>query len=279
MQRIVLALVVLSLAIPAVSHAQQSSSSLIAPELLSGGGWAAPAATAGASTTTPASASRPTGFPGIGVGVKIGLFGVGVEGAVPVARHLNVRGGGNFFSYSDSLTQDGITYAASLRFRSGEASLDWFPWAKGFHISPGALLYNGNQVTGGANVPAGKTFTLNDTTYASSATDPVTGTGSLTFPNRVAPKLTVGWGNLVPRNERHFSFPFEVGFAYVGDPKFTLALAGTACYTYEGTPYCDNVATDANIQANLTAEQRKISNDAADARFFPILSQGFAVRF
>jgi hypothetical protein len=278
MQRIVLALVVLSLAVPAASHAQQSSSSLIAPELFPGGGWAS-AAMGSPSSTTPASASRPSGFPGIGVGVKVGLFGVGVEGAVPVGRHLNVRGGGNFFNYSDTLTQDGINYAASLRFRSGEASLDWFPWAGGFHISPGALLYDDNQVSGSANVAAGKTFTLNDTTYTSSATDPVTGTGGLTFPNKTAPKLTVGWGNLVPRNERHFSFPFEVGFAYVGQPKFTLNLAGTACYTYQGTPYCDNVATDSNIQANLAAEQKKISNDAADARFFPILSQGFAVRF
>jgi hypothetical protein len=261
MHRISLTLVTLSLALP-VAFAQQSSSSLVAPELLAGGAPIAAALGASSSgSTMPASASRPGGFPGIGVGVKVGILGVGVEAAVPVGRHLNVRGGAN------------------LQFRSGEASVDWFPWAKGFHISPGALIYNGNQVTGGANVPGGKTFTLNGTTYTSSATSPVTGSGSLTF-TKAAPKLTVGWGNLVPRSERHFSFPFEVGFAYVGDPKFVLNLAGTACYNYQGTLYCDNVATDPNIQANLAAEQKKISNDVATyARFFPILSQGFAVRF
>ena len=279
MHRISLTLVTLSLALP-VAFAQQSSSSLVAPELLAGGAPIAAALGASSSgSTMPASASRPGGFPGIGVGVKVGILGVGVEAAVPVGRHLNVRGGGNFFSYSDTLTQDGITYNANLQFRSGEASVDWFPWAKGFHISPGALIYNGNQVTGGANVPGGKTFTLNSTTYTSSATSPVTGSGSLTC-TKAAPKLTVGWGNLVPRSERHFSFPFEAGFAYVGDPKFVLNLAGTACYNYQGTLYCDNVATDPNIQANLAAEQKKISNDVATyARFFPIISQGFAVRF
>jgi hypothetical protein len=271
MHRISLTLVVLSLALPA-AYAQQSSSSLVAPELMYDGG------SFSSGTTIPASQAHPGGFPGVGVAAKVGLLGVGFEAAVPVAYRLNVRAGGNFFSYNDTLTSSGITYNANLQFRSAEASVDWFPWAKGFHVSPGALLYNGNQVTGGAHVPAGQTFTLNDQTYTSSTTDPVTGAGSLTM-NKVAPKLTVGWGNLVPRGERHFSFPFEVGFAYIGDPKFSLTLAGPACYTYQGTPYCDNVATDANIQANLAAEQKKISNDAAEARFFPIISQGFAVRF
>jgi len=272
MQRMCLTLVALSLALPA-AFAQQSSSSLISPSYLANDSGTA---SGGGSTRPMASAS--SGFPGIGVGVKIGLLGPGVEVAVPVASHFNVRGGGNFFSYTDSLATDGINYNATLRFRSAEASLDWFPFRGGFHVSPGALLYNGNQVTGGANVPAGQTFTLNDQTYTSSGSDPVTGTGSLTFA-KAAPKVTVGWGNLVPRGERHFSFPFEVGFAYVGYPKFQLNLQGTACYNYQGTPYCDNVATDSNIQANLATEIQKINNDAAPARFYPILSQGFAVRF
>jgi len=70
-------------------------------------------------------------------------------------------------------------------------------------------------------VPAGKTFTLDGTTYTSSATDPVTGTGAVTM-NKTAPKLTVGWGNLVPRSGRHFSVPVEIGAAYIGDPKVAV---------------------------------------------------------
>jgi len=277
MHRLSLTLVALSLAVPA-ALAQQASSSLIAVSSFNDSGSSSSGAAAGARRPVPVSA--PGGaFSGVGIGVKVGLLGPGVEIATPLTYHLNLRAGGNYFTYGDTLSSDGISYNADLRFESAEASLDWFPRAGGFHISPGALLYNRNQITGGANVPGGQTFTLNGTTYTSSATDPVTGTGSLTFPNRVAPKLTVGWGNLVPRGERHVSFPFEVGFAYVGDPKFVLNLQGTACYTDEGTPYCDSVATDPNTQANLAAEQKKIANDADYARFFPILSQGFAVRF
>ncbi len=222
--------------------------------------------------------TRPVAFSTVAVGAKVGVLGIGFEAATPLSTHLNLRAGGNFFSYSDTLTSDGIGYNANLHFRSSEASLDYFPWAKGFHISPGALLYNGNEITGNAKVPAGQTFTLNDTTYTSSATDPVNGNGSVTF-NKAAPKITVGWGNLVPRSGRHFSVPVELGFAYVGDPKVALNLNGTACYTYQGAPYCADVATDPTIHANVVAQQQKIANDAAPARFFPILSAGFAYRF
>lgn len=129
-----------------------------------------------------------------------------------------MRGGANFFSYADTFSPDGITYDATLALRSGEASLDWFPGAKGFHLSPGALIYDGNKLSGNAGVPSGQSFTLNGTDYTSSATSPVTGTAGLTF-NKFAPKLTAGFGNLIPRSGRHFSVPLELGFAYVGDPK------------------------------------------------------------
>lgn len=222
--------------------------------------------------------TRPMAFSTVAVGAKVGILGIGFEAATPLSMHLNLRAGASFFSYTDNLTSDGITYNANLQLRSSEASLDYFPWAKGFHISPGALLYDGNRISGRANVPGGQTFTLNDTTYTSSTTDPVNGSGGVTF-NKAAPKLTVGWGNLVPRSGRHFSVPFEVGFAYVGDPKVALNLNGTACYTSQGVPYCADVATDPTIHANVVAQQQKLANDAAPARFFPILSTGFAYRF
>lgn len=276
MHRISLALLFVSLSLPA-AFAQQSSSSLIAPELLTGGDSPVHAAL-GAVSMAPASASRSSAFSELAVGAKIGILGAGIEAATPLGYRFNLRAGGNFFNYNDTLTNDGITYNADLHFRSSEASVDWFPWGKGFHISPGALVYNGNRITGAASVPGGQTFTLNDTTYTSSTADPVTGNGALTM-RKAGPKLTVGWGNLIPRSGRHFSFPVEFGAAYVGDPKVAIKLAGTACYTYEGVPYCSDVATNPMIQSNMLAQQQKIAKDISVARFFPILSAGFAYRF
>lgn len=104
----------------------------------------------GQSVAPAASYTQP--FHRLAVGLKVGMLGIGVQSAVPLASRLNLSGGANFFSYNDNLTIDGLRYKANLRLRSAEASLDWFPLG-GFHISPGALLYNGNQVTGSANLP------------------------------------------------------------------------------------------------------------------------------
>ncbi|HEY1807416.1 MAG TPA: hypothetical protein VGG42_02585 [Acidobacteriaceae bacterium] len=274
MHRLLAAVLALSVSgLAPAALAQPDSSSHLPASLLADDSPGAGGTMYASSTST-----RPMAFSTVAVGAKVGILGIGFEAATPLSMHLNLRAGASFFSYTDNLTSDGITYNANLQLRSSEASLDYFPWAKGFHISPGALLYDGNRISGRANVPGGQTFTLNDTTYTSSTTDPVNGSGGVTF-NKAAPKLTVGWGNLVPRSGRHFSVPFEVGFAYVGDPKVALNLNGTACYTSQGVPYCADVATDPTIHANVVAQQQKLANDAAPARFFPILSTGFAYRF
>ena len=93
----------------------------------------------------------------VGIGLKISTLGVGIESALPLAGKLNLRGGANFFQYSRNITNDGIHYNGQLRFRSGEAHLDWFPIG-GFHVSPGVLFYNGNQLTANAAVPAAMGF-------------------------------------------------------------------------------------------------------------------------
>lgn len=227
----------------------------------------------GGSIVPAASYTRP--FSRLALGAKVGVLGVGIQAAVPLANRLNLSGGTNFFSYADTLTMDGLHYNANLRLRSAEASLDWFPLG-GFRISPGALLYNGNQITASANVPGGQDFTLNNVDYVSSTTDPVSGTGSLKF-NKAAPKLTVGFGNMLPRNGRHFSVPMELGFAYVGEPKVALNLKGTACDP-NGLG-CQDVTTNPQIQANIAGQQLKIQNDISPARFFPIFSVGFAANF
>jgi hypothetical protein len=217
-----------------------------------------------------------TPFAGFALGVKVGLLGIGVQAATPLSHRLNLSGGVNFFRYTDNLTSDGIPYDASLKFQSVEAAVDWFPFVHSFHISPGVLLYNGNEISATASVPGGTTFTLNSVTYMSSTTDPVTGSGSIQF-NKSAPKVTVGFGNMIPRNNHHFSMPVELGFAYVGDPKVALNLSGTVCDP--SGENCQTIASSTTVQANIAAQQLKIENDAKPARFYPIFSLGLAYSF
>ena len=218
----------------------------------------------------------PEGPRRIGVGAKISLLGIGGEAAVALTRRINVRGGFNFFNYSDTFSKDGIGYGAQLAFRSAEAHLDLFPFAGGFHLSPGLLFYNDNHISATASVPPGQAFTLGGASYTSSAANPVTGTAKLGF-NKAAPMVTIGFGNLIPRNRRRFSLSTEFGVAYTGAPKASLALAGTACSN--PAVICVNAGTDPTVQSNVQSEVAKVNHDVSVLKIWPIASVGFAVNF
>lgn len=263
------------------AFAQHAGSTAYSSLLETNQPWGSPAAASASASAAgvqgpAASAEYVRPFSRLALGAKVGILGVGAQVATPLTARMNLSGGANFFSYTDKLTSDGIHYDANLRLRSAEASLDWFPFGNAFRLSPGALLYNGNQVTGNAGVPGDTTFTLNDVNYLSSSSDPVSGMGSVKF-NKAAPKLTFGFGNMLPRSGRHFSVPMELGFAYIGEPKVVLNLKGTACDPTGVN--CRDVATTPQIQANLVGQQNKLQNDISPARFFPIVSVGFAANF
>lgn len=212
-----------------------------------------------------------------GVGVKVSLLGGGVEGAVRVTRKTNVRAGFNMFSYSRGFNKDGVAYGGQIGFKTVEAHYDIFPFAGGFHVSPGVLVYAGTPITATAAVPGGQTFSLGGTQYYSDTAAPVSGNGNIKF-NRAAPMATIGWGNLIPRREgKHFSIPFEIGVAFQGSPKATLGLAGNVCDS-PGVN-CRSVASDATVQANILSEQNKLNNSMSFFKVYPIISTGIGYKF
>lgn len=215
-------------------------------------------------------------WPGFAVGLKVGLYGLGPEVAVAVAHRLNVRGGFNWLNVSDTFKYDGANYGASLRFRSIEAHLDWFPIGS-FHISPGVLLYNANRIDASVSIPGGQDFTLNGVSFMSSAADPVIGAATLSLGNKVAPEITVGFGNMVPRNGKHWAFTSDFGVAYFGPPGSVLLLTGTACDT--SGLNCQNAATNPTIQSDVAGEEAKIYHSTRFLRFYPVASFGVSYRF
>jgi hypothetical protein len=231
----------------------------------------------GSAAVSPSS-TKPRGtMDRFGMGVKVSLLGAGIEGAARVTHRTNVRAGFNMFSYSRNFNKDGVAYDGQIGFKTIEAHYDIFPFAGGFHISPGVLVYAGTPITATAAVSAGQSFSLGGTTYYSDSTVPVTGTGTIKF-NRAAPMATIGWGNLVSRKEtKHFSVPVELGIAFQGSPKATLGLAGNVCDA--GGVNCRSIASDATVQSNITSEQTKINNSMSFFKIYPIISVGFGYKF
>jgi hypothetical protein len=218
----------------------------------------------------------------VGIGVKISTLGIGGEVAVRVLRRANVRGGFNALGFSHSFSaNNGIDYSGSLHLRSAEAHFDYFLF-RSFHISPGVVLYNGNNLTANAFLPGGQTFTAGGTEYESSSANPINAQFTANV-NRVAPEILLGVGNLVPRGHRHWSINAEFGVDYEGAPKIAFGVTGFACMPPSTSgPTCVNAATDPTVQSNVAAQQATYNHDVSTKfyyRLWPVLSTGFSYSF
>lgn len=283
-------LIVVALLLPSSTFFAQSSSSLVSyldPEAMPGAGHEAVApeqAPAPAITSLP-----PRPFSRVAFGVGFSPLGVQMALTTNLNQHFNLRSTGNLFSYSSSFTSNGIPASARLNLKSAGTAVDIYPFHKGFRISPGLLFYNANQATADASVPGGTSFTLNNQTYYSAHANPATGarpvdgTGQMRL-NTTNPALTIttGWGNTLPRNG-HWSFPFEVGFAFTGAPSVKVNLNGWACYDNAQTLCTDiNSKTDPialEIQSNLQIQVAKWTHDVEPLKTYPIASFCVAYSF
>lgn len=290
MKHTALLLSITLLALPATTLAQSapaesSSASLVTPDT---------AVEGGGQTASPMRGSAPGAvsdgmFSRIGFGGGISPLGIQLQAATNIASHFNLRVDGNFFNYSDNFTTNGIQATAKLNLASAGAAVDVYPFHVGWRISPGLLFYNGNQLTATTDVAAGTSFTLNGTTYYSANTNPatgatpVTGTAALGL-NTTKPAFTIttGWSNMA-RGSGHWSFPFEIGVAFIGAPSVNVTLAGWAC-TDQAQTQCTNIADPTNpiaqaIQGNLATQVSKWTSDINPLKTYPILSGGVAYSF
>ena len=216
------------------------------------------------------------------IGGGVSAMGVNMQAAINLNRYLNVRGTGNYFNYTvNNISTNGFSVNAKLNFATAGASLDIYPFPNhGFRLSPGALFYNQNLVSAGVSVANGTKLTLGTQTYYSLPSNPITGTGSVAL-NTQNPAFTIttGWGNMIPRNGGHWSFPFEIGVAVVDTPTIKLAITGTGCGDPTIPATCVNMATNAIAQQNLAAQITKYQNDLEPLKVYPILSFGLAYNF
>jgi hypothetical protein len=219
-------------------------------------------------------------FSHLALGGGVSIMGINLQAATNVNRYSNLRISGNVFSYNvNDITTNGFTANGKLDLASMGASFDLYPWPNhGFRLSPGVWFYNQNSLTANATVSPGQSFTLNHVQYYSSSNAPIHGNAKLGL-NATNPAftMTTGWGNMISRRRGHWSFPVELGAAFVGSPSFAMNLAGTACDS-TGT-VCVDAATNPGVQNNLQAQIAKYKKDVSALSVYPILSFGVAYNF
>jgi hypothetical protein len=211
----------------------------------------------------------------VGVAVSASTLGVSFDAAMRLSDKANLRAGVNTLGHSRDIEDDEITFEGTLKMRSVHAYLDWFPFGGGFHISPGMIIHNGNRVDLTALIPAGDTVEIDGEEFLSSASNPIRASGDVTFKS-TRPAIVIGWGNMIPRSRR-ISVPFQLGVVFQGAPMAALHFTGTGC-ALNGTN-CRNMATDANIQTRVQAEQAELNDDIKIFRFYPVLSLGIGIKF
>lgn len=276
MKHSIVALSLILLTGPAALLAQfSSSSSLIADSSADGNG----AIQSLPAPRFPASSSAP--FSRFAFGGGISPLGINIQAATNLNRHMNARVVGNILRLNvNDISTSGFDVDAKLDMASAGASVDVYPFPRhGLRFSPGVLFYNRNEATGLFTAEGGTSFDLNDYTYYSSNSNPVKGNGALGLHQQnPAFTLTAGWGNMIPRNGNHFSFPFEVGVAFIGAPSVNVALTSGQVCDGNGAN-CVNVATDPDVQANLAQQVAKYTSNVEPLKTYPIISFGVAYSF
>jgi hypothetical protein len=218
-------------------------------------------------------------FTRLGIAWRGGLGGGGFDIATALARKLNVRAGADFFGHAVAFQEQGANVNLTLAMRSGHAALDWFPFGGRFRLSPLMVFANNNQIKATALIPPGGLLSINGQDYVSSSSDPLHGSGSVTF-RKVSPGLTLGFGNIIPRTKSHLSFPVEAGFYYVGQPTLKVDFTGSACDPmYPESIGCQSVIEDPGFQKDLAAFIARNNRNLSYASFFPVFSTGISYSF
>jgi len=280
MKRELCCCLVILLAAPAVLLAQNDSAPATPPAMQTTRG---PMAMPGA--------GEPAPFSRLALEGGIGIGGINMQAAVEANRYLNIRGIGNFFTYSVNNVKiggsgsSGSDVSGKVNFAEGGVALDYYPFPNhGWRLSPGVTFYNGNGVSATGVMATGDSITLGSSKYYSDATDNMNLNANLNLnTHKQAFTMTTGWGNMISRRGGHFSVPFEIGAIFTGTPTLGLNITGNGCTNSEDAsdngPSCVNMATNTSAQASIQSQVSKYQNDLNPLKVWPILSIGVAYNF
>ncbi|MGP8253269.1 MAG: hypothetical protein ACLQHF_14660 [Terracidiphilus sp.] len=243
------------------------------------------------SNVAPAGTSHQDPFSRIGIGANVSPLGIGINGTTVLSDYFDARLMGNYFSYtSRQFEVEGVQASANLHLASMAASLDWYPFNSVWRLSPGVMLYNGNQFTANALVAGGTSVTIDGKTFYSASSNTATGATQLSgsgtlglHPRPIAFTAAGGFGKFVPRSERHWSFPAEFGVVFMGAPTANVTTSGWVC-TDKAQKNCSDISNSTNpvameFNSALQAQLAKWRRDVGLVVVYPMFSYSVVYSF
>lgn len=210
-------------------------------------------------------------------------------------RYMNLRSNVGLLIGHKWVTHGGFTSHASITMQSIGTSLDFYPFPNhGLRFSPG-ILFHSEPATAAVRLAPfpWKTgpFTVNGHTYYAVATpcpkcgpmDPQPGPEPpFSYEHLQLPKtaftMTTGWGNMIPRKKTGpWSFPVEVGVAFLGSPSLRSDIQNQICDAqYQN---CQDAAKNPQFQSDVEAAIGSYKDHMDLLKTYPIISFGLAYSF
>ena len=191
---------------------------------------------------------------GLGIGVKAGTLGAGIELSASLINNTRLRGGFNYLTYSFDSTISDIDYDFESEFNSFSVLLDWHPFGNSFFLSGGAYFNNNSISVSG---------TVNDDSIGSSSpqlgalANLVSISGDVEFAP-VAPYAGLGWRS--NNSDSGWGISLDLGVLFQGTPDVTNLRLNAPI----------DVNQRAEVQAFLAEQEKEIKDDLDIFQFYPV---------
>ena len=190
-------------------------------------------------------------------GIRAGTLGVGIEGSWKPLRYLDVRLGGNTFTYDATGTQAGIEYDQELTLET-------------YYLTANVLFDNSPmRLTFGGFSNANELYMINDSLQDQNIGGliyPGAGIGTLTSTttfNSMSPYFGIGYDFTI---KKKIGINVDVGVMWQDEPIVELTADGT-------------LANDPGFQASLEAERQELESEFKQFKVWPVLQLAVVYRF
>ncbi len=189
----------------------------------------------------------------VGLGARVGMFGLGGEANVDFNRFFGLRAGLGAIPMKPTGSGQDVSYKIKPPSPLTTIGADLYPLGGHFRLSGGLLFKHDVSMTAQYT----GNLTLNGRTYPGSSVGTIS--GDLTF-RSIAPYFTFGFSG----RGKGLGMAIDLGAAALGRPTLSLAASGPA-YTNNG-----------QFRNDLAAEQQKDQDKLGKAlKVLPILSLAF----
>ena len=191
---------------------------------------------------------------GLGIGVKAGTLGAGVELSASLINNTRLRGGFNYLTYSFDSTISDINYDFESEFNSFSVLLDWHPFGNSFFLSGGAY-FNNNSIAVSGTVSDASIGSLSPQLGA--VANLVSISGDVEFAP-VAPYAGLGWRS--NNSDSGWGISLDLGILFQGTPDVTNLRLNAPV----------DVNQIADVQAFLAEQEKEIKDDLDIFQFYPV---------